>query len=455
MSPKPLASLVDNEAELAVLGGVLIRPDLLPLLPDIDLDCFVNPHHGHIWAAMRNLEAAGSAIDVVTVADQLERDGHLETPLTLLGECALRVPTPENVEAYAAILRRHRIGRDVDNALAVIKSKLAAGQLDGPDALVEAQCALSRIEQGADDQRGQSLGTIVRGICDEIHRGQVAPACMRTGLDALDRKTGGVPFGVVTFVLAPPGNGKSTFALVLAESAEKQGDTPLLYTYEDGHRSFGLRTIARHSGVPTEVIRTADFERGQMTSIGYHMAEILRRRTIVIRAGGMTVDELIRDVRARRLKHSGDGSTGRLVLLDYVQLVPLPTLLGGTVNDRMGQVCKRLSEFAASEDIAIVVFSQVGRQVPKEARPPSMVDARDCGVIEMVGKLMLGMYRPALYGQPPSESDSKKAAPNTLVEFHIIKNNQGETGVHVEAYWDLATHTIVDKRDDLAGRFKG
>jgi replicative DNA helicase len=457
LTRKAFASLVDYEAELAVIGGVLIKPEMLPLL-NLDRDDFHGVDHGHVWGAMRNLEAAGHPVDVVSVADQLERDRHFETSASLLGEAALNVPTPENVEHYASILRRHRIGRQVDDCLRVIRAKLELGTIDGPDALIETQAQLARIQSGESDDRAKSLGAIVRGINEEIANGSVAPPCMKTGLKKLDDKTGGIPFGVPSFVLAPPGSGKSTLALTFCEGAELQGDTPLLYSYEDGHRSFGLRTMARHSGVPTEKLRTAsadDFALDDFNAISRHMAEMLQRRTIVIRAGGMTVDELIRDVRARRLRHKGNGTTGKLVCVDYVQLVPLPNVFSGTVNDRMGEVVKRLAEFASNENIAIVVFSQVGRQVPKEARPPSLADARDCGVIEMVAKLMIGLFRPGVYKQPASDSldsKTKTTAPLSLLELHIIKNNQGESGRYADVYWDLATHTIVNSRDDLHGR---
>lgn len=448
---KPPPSLVDDECEYAVLGGILVQPSLLPLL-ELDVDDFNDPHKGHVLAAMRNLEAAGKPIDVVTVSDQLEADGHTNTPPSLLGECALRCPTPENVEHYAEILRRHRIGRQVDRALGVVKGKLAAGDLSGPDALVDAQERLQRITVGDSEDRGASLGAIVRGIADEISRDEVAAAGIPSGLKSLDAKTGGLPLGVPTVVLAPPSSGKSTIALTFAAGAENAGDTPILYTYEDGPRSFGLRTMARHSGVPTEKIRAGDFTRGDLDALGWHMPRIMKRRTVVVPAAGMTVEELVRDVRARRLRHKGDGTTGQLVIVDFVQNMPLPSF-HGTVDQRLSHIVKTLAALAQSEHIALVICSQVGRQAPRESRPPTMADARECGQIEISGKLMLGLYRPGIYGKPRTAADDGEGiAPPTLLELHLLKNNNGESNVHLEVFWDLPTHTIVDSPDDLAER---
>lgn len=453
MTTLNLASLVDNEAELSVLGGILVKPELLPLLVEIDVDCFSDPHRGHVFGAMRNLEAKGLPIDVVTVADQLERDGHVETPLTVLGEAALRVPTPDNLEHYAKILVRHRLGRDLEKALHHVRLRLVGGLVDGPDALLEAQDALGRLEsvrEGVD--RGKTIGAIVRELSAEFESGEAQRSGISSGLSKLDAKTGGIPFGIPTLILAPPGAGKTTLSMTLCEGAERAGDTPLIYSYEDGHKSFGQRALARHTGVPTEAIRSASFCRDDLTAIGARMHEALKRRAVVIRASGMTVEELARDVRSRRIKHKGNGTTGRLVVVDYVQRMPLPSMHGGTKNDRIGEISRRLADLAATEDIAVVVNSQVGRQVPREQRPPILQDARDCGELENDAKLALGLYRPSVYGKPRTGEEGSVVAPSSVLEIHILKNHQGAADCHVEAYWDLETHAIVDSPMDLAAR---
>jgi replicative DNA helicase len=403
---------------------------------------------------MRNLEASGSAIDVITVSDQLERDGHIATSPTLLADCFLNCPSPDNVEHYASILRRHRIARDVVKIIGDVTVKITAGQMDGPDALLAVQSGLGKIESGERDDRGKTIGLIVREICTDIERGEVPPSGISSGLKRLDAKTGGIPYGVPTLVLAPPGSGKSTIALTFFDGAESEGDAPVLYSYEDGHKSFGQRAIARQSGVPTELIRSGgEFKRHHMEAFNRQMPKLVARRAVVVRASGMSVEELTRDVRSRRLKHKGPGTTARLVIVDYIHRMPLPSMHGGSKNDRIGEISKRLADLAANEHIAVVICSQVNRLAPREARPPNMQDARDCGELEADAKLMLGLFRPGFYGKPPSSDDkSKTAASASLLEIHILKNHQGEANCHLEVHWDLETHAIVDEPSDLARR---
>src|SRR5690349_12484922 len=87
------------DAEGSVLGGILLRNDVLTSLDTLEVDDFYDPRHKAVFAAMRNLEAVSRPIDVVTLEAELEKTGKLDAigGVAFLGELVLRVPTPENV----------------------------------------------------------------------------------------------------------------------------------------------------------------------------------------------------------------------------------------------------------------------------------------------------------------------------------------------------------------------
>src|SRR5690349_6160809 len=91
------------DAEAAVLGSVLLRPDALVELDTLEVEHFYDHRHKVVWQAMRNLEAAHRPIDVVTVELEIQKTGKLEAigGVALLGELALRTATVENAVAYA------------------------------------------------------------------------------------------------------------------------------------------------------------------------------------------------------------------------------------------------------------------------------------------------------------------------------------------------------------------
>lgn len=103
------------DAEASVLGGILLRNDVLTQLDTIDVGKdFYDHRHKVVFAAIRALEANAKPIDVVTVEVEIEKTGKLEAigGIAFLGELAMRVPTPDNVVTYAEIvMEKHQARR--------------------------------------------------------------------------------------------------------------------------------------------------------------------------------------------------------------------------------------------------------------------------------------------------------------------------------------------------------
>jgi replicative DNA helicase len=102
---KPLPHNVDAEA--SILGGLILKPELLALLATLEISDFYHWPHKVIFEAIRNLEASKTPIDVTTIEVEIEKRGKLEAAggIAYLGELACRVPTVDNVLAYTKIVR--------------------------------------------------------------------------------------------------------------------------------------------------------------------------------------------------------------------------------------------------------------------------------------------------------------------------------------------------------------
>ena len=90
------------DAEASVLGGVILRNDILSQLDTLEVDDFYDHRHKVVFQAMRNLEAVTRPIDVVTLENEIEKAGKLDAigGIAFLGELTLRVPSVDNVLAY-------------------------------------------------------------------------------------------------------------------------------------------------------------------------------------------------------------------------------------------------------------------------------------------------------------------------------------------------------------------
>ena len=113
------------DAEASILGGVLLRNEVLLQLENLELDDFYDHRHKVVFEAIRNLEAVAKPIDVVTLENEIEKGGKLDAigGIAFLGELALRVPTADNVVTYSEIVRDHSQARKLILASTEITEK--------------------------------------------------------------------------------------------------------------------------------------------------------------------------------------------------------------------------------------------------------------------------------------------------------------------------------------------
>ena len=103
--------------------------------------------------------------------------------------------------------------------------------------------------------------------------------------------------------------------------------------------------------------------------------------------GGLTIGQI--RGKARMVKGL------RLLVVDYLQL-STSTLKGATTNDQVAEISKGLKALAMELGIAVLVLSQLNREVEKRGdKEPQLSDLRDSGAIEqdIDAAVMLWTYR--------------------------------------------------------------
>jgi hypothetical protein len=108
----PIVAPSDLEAEHVVLAACLLDPESIDRA-SLSPDQFFSPHNGHVWRAITEIRAAGTPVDVVTVAGWL-RDRDL---LGLVGGSPFlaslldNIPATAHVETHAARVKSLSIKR--------------------------------------------------------------------------------------------------------------------------------------------------------------------------------------------------------------------------------------------------------------------------------------------------------------------------------------------------------
>lgn len=379
------------DAERAVLGGCFIRPEILEWL-ELESEAFVDPRNRAVWDAMRSLRRDGVPMDELTVADLLRRAGRFpaEGGESYLRELQLRVPTTDNVVAYAEVLREHMTNRRLLLVGSSVASWLESG-LSGEELLAYVQRSVAEAEP-VRIEAGKDIATVVAEEARAIEDHFATPGAtvgIPTGIEKLDRNTGGVPIGVPMVIGARPGEGKSTMAMNIGNHAAQSGFGVHLFTYEDRSSSWGQRELAYWTGIDVNRIRNRDLNDGDRERIAMAKLEMSDRKNFVVEhAHGQTVQWLLRRVRGRR-RELGT----KLVIVDYLGLIP-ETARGQRPHERIEANINALAELAGADNLAVLVLSQLNRKIAdREDRVPQLEDFRDSGAIEQVGKLILALQQ--------------------------------------------------------------
>src|SRR5262249_23172215 len=153
------------EAEASVLGGIILRNDVLSQLDAVEVEDFYDNRHKAVFQAIRSLEATALPIDVVTLEREIAKAGKLDAigGIAFLGELTLRVPIADNVVAYAQIVSELAQARAMAVASSEIVERCYEPELDVREYLdsAEAQVLKLAARRGRADEAA-SIGTLVR-----------------------------------------------------------------------------------------------------------------------------------------------------------------------------------------------------------------------------------------------------------------------------------------------------
>lgn len=430
---------MQSELEQSVIGAILVDPTTLSLLPTLETEDFQLLASKYAWQAIRNLEAKGLPVDVVTIGAELERQGVIGTVgFAWLGECATKVPTVSNALEYARRIRESSLKSRVLRDLANLIGTKNDASITGPDLLTLALKTLSKFD-AEQPEASSTIGEIVQRRVKQLEK--IASGEMQTGFPTgiakLDEKLGGWQPGIVSIVAARPAMGKSSLGLATADVATAAGHGVHLFSLEDTESAYADRSIARTSGVGAETIRGCNFERGEMASINDAMRKLGRRKGwIVDGRSGVTADEIVRSVRRRKRENNT-----RIVIVDYIQLVKRPARM--SPHEALSEIITTLADAAKQDGLAYVVMSQLNRDLEKrEDKRPQLSDLRESGSLEERAKCVVGVYRGAVYGDPKPNIDfdpkvqraPSKEEHEQTVQLVVLKNSNGRTGL-VRARW--------------------
>jgi replicative DNA helicase len=429
------------EAEASILGGIILRNDVLSALDTIEVEDFYDNRHKVVFQAIRNLEAVARPIDVVTLENEIEKAGKLDAigGVAFLGELTLRVPTVDNVVTYAEIVTDKHQARKLMLAAGEISERGYDDNLEVRDYLDDAEAKIFEVTQRRDKTGPEPLKGLVKKVfssLDERFKSPDGITGVPTGFSDLDSRTAGLQPTELIILAARPAMGKTSFAMSLAQNAAtKQSDGSggwpcLVFSLEMSSTQLAERMLCSEARVDSSALRRGQLQRQDMTNLTYAAAALSRAPILIDDTPALSLREL--RARARRFRSNkelfGDKKFG-LILIDYLQLMRgSPQAAKASREQEISEISRGLKALAKELNCPVLALSQLNRSLEQRTdKRPQLSDLRESGAIEQDADVILFIYRDVVYNK---ESENPH-----LAEVIIGKNRHGATGT-IETHFE-------------------
>ena len=207
---------MSTEAEQFVLGTVLLDDQMLhPITASLTADDWSSIRHKRIFLAMLALHRNRSAIDILTLSEQLRSEGLLDKVggVTYLASLTDGLPRLASIDSYIRIVKDKSCLRQMIFAAQHIISDCAGESRNVPDILADAQATVLRVGSSPEQRTAASVAPAPITRWDDSALPK--PLLRRYGQDA-----GAVlSAGEIAILSGAGGKGKSTLALQIALAA--------------------------------------------------------------------------------------------------------------------------------------------------------------------------------------------------------------------------------------------
>ena len=427
----------DTDAEEAVIGSLLIDGTAIyKIATFLQQQDFYHEQNRWLYGACLSLYQRNEAINQITVAQELDRQGKLETcgGAAYLSHLISIVPTSLDIEHYAKIVYRLSVMRRLitaANQIAVI------GYQADPDvdaSLSRAEDVLFRLRHGQSPRDFIHIRQVLDKYFETVApdpgaevEGYVEPIpYVLSDFTGLDEFLGGFQRSDLIIVAGRPSMGKTSLALSIARNAAvEQGACVALFSLEMAREALVLRMLASESGVNSRRLRLGlpneEEERrimdatGRLSEVPIYIDDSPQLRVVEMRS------------KARRL-HYEHGIN--LIIVDYLQLMQGDGRGEGRVQE-ISFISRSLKALARELNVSVLAVSQLSRAVEwRASHIPQLSDLRESGTIEQDADIVLFIYRDEYYytEEEWQNQHPDRDYPRQVADIIIAKHRNGPTG---------------------------
>jgi replicative DNA helicase len=423
------ATLPHNlEAERALLGSVLLDNSALNIVLEVaGKDDFFSEAHRIIFERMLALFEKNRTIDLVTVAEELGKEGLLERVggAAYLASLTDGIPmgTAASVHEYARIVKEKALVRRLINASSNVIARCLEAQ-DDPETLIDLaqsqvlELASEKVRSGffrIPDIVKSSFGTL--DVLFERGRGVTG---IETGFVDLDSMTSGLQPGELVIIAARPSLGKTALALnIAAHAATVTKKVVAIFSLEMSKESLLIRLLCSEGRIDSHKLRTGFASKEDWAKMTAALGRLAEAPLFIEDTPALSIMQI--RAKARRLKAERGLD---LLIVDYLQLVTGHQRFENRTQE-VSFISRGLKSIAKELNVPVIALSQLSRAPEAgKGREPQLSDLRDSGSIEQDADVVIFIHRPA----PGRNGDHDTEDLGVVTELNIGKQRNGPTG---------------------------
>ena len=424
------------EAERSILGAVLLENSLLNQAVELlKSDDFYLANHRLIFEQMLGLSEKSRAIDFLTLTEELENAGHLETVggRSFVSSLIDGVPKLSNLEYYARIVReKATLRRLIKRGHEIINS--CYDQQDDVDQILDtAEKAIFDLAEEKIRTGFQPISEIAKQALQKIEIASKRKSMVTgvpTGYTKFDELTSGLQQADLVIIAARPSMGKTAFSLNIATYAAIVDKLKVgVFSLEMSSEQLLLRILCSEAHIDSQKLRTGKYlSKEEWTKITRTLGELSKAKLFIDDTAGISLLETRAKARRLKAEHGLD-----LLIVDYMQLMSGGKERYENRQQEISTISRGLKGLAKELNIPVVALSQLSRAPEQRTgdHRPQLSDLRESGSIEQDADVVLFIFREEKY-KPTEENRG-------IAEIIIGKQRNGPTGMIKLAFIDSFT----------------
>lgn len=400
------------DLEEAVLGALMLEKDALTAVIDIlKPESFYKETNKEIYAAIVDLFHNSEPVDLLTVTNQLRKNGKLE----LVGgpyrvtELTTRVNSAANIEFHARIISEQSIKRELIRIASEIQHDAYEDTTDVFSLLDRTEQALFEVSESNIRKNYAQMRSIMREAIAELeakkhHKDGLTG--IPSGFTALDRVTSGWQKSDLVIIAARPGMGKTAFVVsAMRNAAVDFGHAVAIFSLEMSAVQLVNRLISAEAELEGEKIKKGNLADYEWEQLVHKTAKLTDAPIFIDDTPALSILELRAKCRRLKAQHNV-----QLIIVDYLQLMSGDSSKGGggggNREQEIASISRALKNIAKELAVPVIALSQLSRAVETRGgdKRPQLSDLRESGSIEQDADMVMFLYRPEYYGITEDEN---------------------------------------------------